>query len=212
MLYISRYVGKDYFGVVDTDDNVEEVVSREYLSALCKDKGITVEGIIPRRMGEDIIRVVQPESTRNKLQTKLKVLKRIEVLQRGSIITAINWQDRDIKEPVSIRLSDFGTMCADFLFMNHLSTDIEASNVKFILDDNIEYSTYAFNRLQGSFVVGPHGIGATFDLTELCDAVANRVYGMLVTKYQGCSLGSVSDNMKRKAKMMAKYYKQIYGG
>ena len=46
MLYISRCVGREKWGVVDTDDYVETIVDRKQLYEACLVDGLDIKGVV----------------------------------------------------------------------------------------------------------------------------------------------------------------------
>ena len=79
MLYISRFVYKDHVGVVDSDDDKEEIVNNSSLYHLCCDLGLDIEGVElftdnMKFLYVGRVHVCQPLSTISVKQSKAKTL------------------------------------------------------------------------------------------------------------------------------------------
>ena len=108
MLYISRIVDQVNYGVVDTDDNKESFVDMRELKEAVLTHNLHIEGVEIHRNGfELIVTPWQPPETCTRLQTKLKVLKGIDVRTYRNYISAIVVDSRVCNEQAVIRLSDF---------------------------------------------------------------------------------------------------------
>ena len=178
MLYISRFVGQDHYGVVDTDDGDESIVSLSELYRLVYDVGLNILGTMPNKaksMPESSVHVFQPLDTVTRLQTKTKVLQGVDVKTYGEMITSISWVRDDIKEPVTLRLSDFGTRCADYILDRNELSDRHV--ITLVLDEGISYSFCAFRRrFYRAFPNGVFGVGCVLDIRELTDQTAGQLY------------------------------------
>lgn len=172
MLYLSRYIGTDNFGVVDTDDGHETVCSyKEVLSAVSECK-LDIAGAekLKRFAYVGYIRPVQPaqpDSLLSKLQVKTSVLLHTDVcVYRGSIASLVT-ANYDIKEPVEIRLSDFGDGCWDgFLRGNKWWGH---HRVTLIFDDKIHLTDLSLylSVNDDAHSLGVDGAGFMFDLREV---------------------------------------------
>lgn len=181
MLYVSRYVHPKGYGVVDTDDDVEEIVPRDDLYLACCTLGMRIEGVFTEEddTGFRYISyagVFQPKETQTQLQLKTKLLKHVDVLTYKSMITHFRWQCDEISEPVTIRLSDFGTVLADYSL-----TSVAPANrhvVTFVFDDKISLGGNNFCLCtDSSLSIGVNGIGVKLDLHEVTnDLLARQIY------------------------------------
>ena len=174
MLFVSRRVGYDKFGVVDSDDGVEEVVGYGVLLKVV-DLGIDVKGIdlFDNRFAQSALFAVKPyqlPETVTPLQTKTSMLRHVDVIVYKSSIVGIVTHPWDIQSPVSLRLSDFGTHCAEgFLRDNE---KIGKHKVTLILDDNIYLDDLSLSLASNDsgFSLGVEGAGFVFDLREVTSA------------------------------------------
>lgn len=217
MLYVSRYIGQEQYGIVDTDDNVEEMADYFKICHLCQRVGLKIAGVdfdyFKRSAGK--IHVYQPKSTVTPLQVKTKTLKHIVVTVYKNIITSVTWNIEDITKPVSLRLSDFGTYCADFLLDAVVKTLAQGiinadkykpnQKVTIILDNKLEYSAGAFGSYGYDFSVLDR-INVVFDLRELDDERATRVYDMLFENSEVVTFKNIVDNDERVVKMRGIHY------
>lgn len=171
MLFISRYVGAGMYGLVDTDDGGEEIVTKIVIEK-AKQSGVVVYG------AEDItnVRVYQPESTRTMLQIKTITLSHIDVKTYKNKITSVNILS-GIKKPVILRLSDFGTVCTDYILIgNKPATRLK---VLMVLDDKIGFSKSTFWTAPSLTL---RQMGIALDIHELSDDTAIVVYKGLYFK------------------------------
>lgn len=201
MLFISRLIGYHNYGVVDTDDGVEEVVDMQELYHLVIELGLEIYGVVPSggAIMENRIFVYQPEETLTQLQLKTMMLKQVHIKVWNNIITSIRWNGKTSEEIVDIRLSDYGIGVADFALARNAS--FGGYKVNLILDDKVEYSYYAFKRRYYEHtLVGKNGIGVIFDLRELSDSKAEQIYKMLYFD-KNEMLGSVHDSAERMDRM-----------
>lgn len=179
MLYVSRRIGARKLGIVDTDDNTESIVSSrqvaEALQAGLKIEGIEVLDEKHRKHGTVFsvnIRVYQSEDNVSRLQAKTSVIKGVSVITSGNLITGIRWKQDTIVKGTSIRLSDFGTECSDFLFYGSpISGEIVLTVV---LDDTVKLSKKALER----FVV----CGVAIDITSVTkQSIVRQVYSEYIS-------------------------------
>lgn len=196
MLFISRYVGAGMYGLVDTDDGCEEIVTKITIEN-AKKSGVVIHG------AEDIanVMVYQPESTRTMLQIKTITLSHIDVKTYKNKITSVNILS-GIKKPVIIRLSDFGTVCADYILIaNKPATRLK---VLMVLDDKVGFG-------KGTFWTAPsltlRQMGIALDIHELSDDTAIVVYkGLYFKLNKQCFEGIVDtdDRFKYMTELVAR--------
>lgn len=186
MLFISRYVGTGLYGVADTDDNTEEVVTKSVIEK-SQASGVAIRG------AENIhnIRIYQPESTRTALQAKTITLSHIDVKTYGNKITSVDILS-GITKPVTIRLSDFGTVCANYILMaNKPATQ---HKVTIIVDDNVGFNKSTF-WVAPSLSLRQQGIA--LDIHELSDDTAIVVYKGLYFRLNNRCFDGLVDNKER---------------
>lgn len=208
MLFISRYVmvgNERHYGVVDTDDDTEQIVSLSDLHD-CRHYGIDIKGaryIIHNDSGTiryelSHLRVYNSHTTVNKQMAKLKTLAGVDIVLYRHMITQITWDIGKFTRDIVIRLSDFGTFCADWIFYG-LATVIPDPKytITFILDDNVEFST-------SSFMMIPHVeyeeyvmAGVRFDVRELSDENAKTFYTCMLREINDFSVAKLNKDRKK---------------
>lgn len=235
MLFVSRYVWRDreftdrgdatdkiLFGVVDTEDDVEEVVAWrdiEKASSVCGLDIAGVDVVLPSRS----VRVITPwqdPTTASVMQVKSSVLWHTEVTVWGSHVTAVTWHSDRIVSPVTLRLSDFGDYCEDCILYDNFGSgsvsptgEIGAHKITFVLDDKVRVTPDTF-RVGGTSmsVLGKGGLGVVLDLREVTDdSVADVVYGSLY-RYYGNPLDSVIDTPERYNRVQEDWSKRRRNG
>lgn len=196
MLYISRRVGGSKYAIVDTDDNTEEVISLRDLGQIL-DLGLEVKGVEVietfRRNGQDRIRVkidvYQNAAYATTRQAKLNVLKGVEIKTSGNIVTSISLRDKELAADTVIRLSDFGSECADCIFVRSGFRNTPTLTV--ILDDKIKLKSKS---LDMACYAGIH-----FDLTEVTNPkVVQYAYHEWLSGHGSLTLAQyITDNKER---------------
>lgn len=180
MLFISRYirdVDSINYGLVDTETGVEEIAdwSRIWRLVIKQNKAISGVDIVGNTV---VMSVYQEPSTATLTQVKLKMLRHVDVKTYKNMITSIKWDIHKIKSPVRIRLSDFGTICADYtMFENEGHSD--GLKVIIIFDDKIKFNKTFFDISHVSNLTY-HGVA--FDFCELDDENAAKAYTHLYTQ------------------------------
>ena len=178
MLYISRRIGVNKWCVVDTEDGTEEAVSiNELEEAVCK-MGIEIKGVDttvpPGRKARGLrvyrVNVYQNVDCMRASQMKMNIINGVDIKTNGTEVTSVSWQKLNGRKPVSVRLSDYGASCADYLFSDIREYAYGAESfLTLILDDKIKVRNKSFKRC-GTF-------GILFDLRELSDdRMAECVY------------------------------------
>lgn len=211
MLFISRYIGEEHQGVVDTDDGDEQVSTINDIIEAVLVYNIPIFGITANDL---IIRPYQPPETKTQLQLKTELLSFVKITVWNDIITNISWDSRKIKNPVSIRLSDFGLYLADFVFRgNDVSGD---HKVTLIFDDKLlQVQPFSLQPLVAPRPVkGRDTVGVRFDLREVHDnALATSVYNSIMSSVQGQNrfgfveiFESILDEQERKYKLLRMTY------
>ena len=213
MLYISRYIGPDQYGVVDTDDGVEQVISfTELYGAVCLDR-LSIAGapIVHNTLADKNIVVCQPPDTISRVQAKAKVLLKVDVKCYKSMITSIIWNRSSDEDLVDIRLSDYGTCVADYVLARNVA--FGGYKVCLIFDDKLTYCTNAFRRRYFERdLIGKNGVGAVFDLRELSDGNAAILYDMLYSGAKDNIPGGIIDQAERMDKFTYNHYHKYLNG
>ena len=229
MLYISRHVYSDSggsdryspvhgyetkhrFGVADTEDGVEEIVTRDDLEYLVRQVGLDISGVYT--IGD--LKVIsgafpyQNPYTASVLQTKLHVMYNIDVSVHNNQITSILWDEVYGADSLSLRLSDFAPFCGDMLlYGNDVRSRFEMT---LVFDDKLEsMSEYSFRLdcgLRESMWLDRHtkrGMNIVFDIREVTrEDLAFQLYKQ-VSLYRGCPLETILDNEERKTRMLDWY-------
>lgn len=177
MLYVSRVILNNelYFGVVDTDDGVEDIVEKYDLFDIVNQNGLRVHGVEPDEFGVLTVRPYQLPRYRSPNQVKFTVMYGVTIVTWRDMITALLWTpDSVLNPPVSLRLSDFGKCVGDCVFLH--TAICGKHKVTIILDDSIEFTENSF---WFGNVSAPSrmSLGTVFDLRDVSsDIRASYVY------------------------------------
>lgn len=192
MYYISRRVGVNRFGVIDTEDGHEDVLTGEEIQEAVLSLGIDIKGVEshfrprngkPTNRKYVTISVYQNEECMQTRQIKLSVLQGLELKVNGDEITSVFWKSLKDKNPCTVRLSDYGTRCADYLFSEVKEYAYGAKSfLTIVLDDKIEVKGKTFKNC------GEYGI--VVDIREVTNPrTAECVYKELLTsRYMSATL------------------------
>lgn len=217
MLFISRYVavhGDHHYGVVDSEDNVEEVVSVQELEKAVNN-GITIAGVeVAKRCDADdyyisTVSIYWGTLLKTPASAKAYTLYGIEIYAWNGYLSKIFWNSARITSPVSLKLSDYGhTLCDYFLSSVQISSFTELKyDMIFVLDDSVAVSPNAFY-INGRKYTIPFVGRLVVDLTQVTrDSSAEVVYaGMrkVIALNKDNSLCAIRDNAER--------YNRLIGG
>lgn len=207
MLYISRFVSSKKYGVIDTDDGVEAIATIEELEDAVLKCGVEIKGVTPGRADRiginkgrnwiEKVEVWQPVDTMTRAQTKLNILSGVDIKVAGDKIAAIVIKDVNMAKGRTLRLSDFGSSCGDYLLRNSVRT--ANSVVTIVLDDKIAITGKALDDFRY------HGV--VVDLTSVTrKKTVEFVYKQLMATSQSLVVWSdkVIDSRER-----SDYYKAI---
>lgn len=167
VLYISRYVGRYSYGVVDTDDDSESVVFTDVLERAVVKNKLNIEGVVladRNSSGEcriDSVRPYQMPEYATQLTVKTQALHGVEVVLWKDSIASISrksWCNQ-----TSIRLSDYCTKCYERIFT--LLPTNATKQLRVVLDDKIKIMDKTFSRGNYSF----SDIKVSFDVKEVTD-------------------------------------------
>lgn len=204
MLYVSRMLSRSQVCVVDTDDGVEEILNGGELVRCLRDYGLEIKGVtLHNKNGRFSVTATpcQPDDTISTFQVKQKLLRGVDVKVSGDIITSIQWTD-SVPQPVSVRLSDFGTKCADYLFWwEGLCTN---EKLTLIFDDKMSATSKSLKFLSV--------LRVKVDLREVTnDKLARLIYKAFGESYKGRYLSGtdypfyIIDNEER-----LKFWQAVY--
>jgi hypothetical protein len=209
MLYISRKISNEKYGVVDTDDNVEEIVTFNELSHYVIDLGVEINGVrVSQTRGltpKKFISTVVPYAyTTDAKAVKLKVIKGVEISAHNGVIGKIII-NRDAQSKSPINLSDYGTKVENYAFS---ITGKPLEPITFIFDNNLNINSIAFSSINGYPDIANYIHCDVRGITN--EKVAKAVYmGCMhktswVSSYEPESFGISDDNIARKD-----YYKAM---
>lgn len=154
MLYLSRVIDTEralrelnrdvehpLYGVVDTDDDVEEFVTYDELIGIVHYDGITIEGVVPF-MGCGIAETVaiipyQDMRYATKSQVKTKVLLGVDIRVFKGEIAHIIVNTSVAPDSVRIKLSDFGSYIGNAFYVDF--TDGPRKSLVLCFDDKIQF-------------------------------------------------------------------------
>lgn len=201
MLYISRRIGANKAGVVDTDDGVEQIISLyQFGSSMYKKLGVRGCTFTGMYQSSVIVLPYQPDETRSPIQLKSRLLTGVDVKVYNDIVTNINLSTV-LNPPVTIRLSDFGSKCSDCLLLGNKDTGRHI--ITLVFDNKISVGDDAFRRDIEIIGLGVQGVGVKFDLREVEDV--SKIYSGLI-RFNGWQiLSSVIDHRERFDSMVRMY-------
>lgn len=198
MLYISRLVHGFTvlkYGVVDTEDGKEEVVSNSDLYCYCQEYDLTIRGCIPDepKVGFSMNGVFpfQHPDYMTKAQAKLFMLYGIELTLWKDMITRIAWEPSEIKEPIELRLSDYGGRLGDYIFAGLACS--ATHKVTVVLDDNINFNDQSLHTYSPFFLC-LDSYGLKYDIRDMQDKEKVRAIYRMVDEVPGRS-GSFPDEL-----------------
>ena len=204
MLFVSRYIGTDKYGVVDTDDGVEDIVSPTEIGQAVNFLFIKIAGVNPS-LG--ITRPYQSLGTKTVFQTKLLALHGVDTTVWSDMITSIRFDQHLETRSAELKLSDLGTSIGDFVLRgNTVSGELKLT---LVFDDKlVSVEEYAFSPLTTK-ATSLSGLGVVFDLRGVKrEALAKSVYRSLMLgggkkkKYIDAKvLDSIKDDAMRKIRM-----------
>lgn len=212
MLYISRAVGHGSFGVIDTDDGVEEVVPTHEIVSLCKPGiGLEIKGVKLTANGSVYsIRPYQLPEEATRHQVKTQLLQHVDIRTYQGAITGIFWHANLIKTPVTIRLSDYGESCGDGVLIGNDAD--RCHKITLVLDDKIRICEASF-RMPFGTSLGPSGIGVVFDVREMSNGPS--VYNVYQSVFRFSDdpdlFESLIDHSERMKRMLDRQYGKTAG-
>lgn len=177
MLFVSRYYRYSSYGVVDTDDGVEEIVSVDTIKQAVFQYGLDIKGVTStpgsKRVRAHLLNILayQRECDLSAAQVKLLTLSGVELTTYCGLITSLRWRNYKGREPLQIRLSDYGTEVADRIFYGNLDT--QPHSITLILDDKLKLNQFSFDcngLLNHHRVLGRYGLGVKLDIREVTDS------------------------------------------
>lgn len=210
MLYVSRFVSRFSYGIVDTDDGKEEVVASHDVTRAVQNLGLTIMGvettedsIVPNLMVVNEINPWQAPSTCTTAQTKMLMLNGIEVVAYKGAVSHIRYET--LHHSASLRVADFGNCLLDrFMYGNKAQP---GKKLTIVLDDSISFSKHSFMQW-GSGAGGScwKDYGIYFDLRAVNDeAKLHQIYYEITLGLNAASnLDIIIDSNARKEAMVEK--------
>lgn len=150
MFYISRKVSHNTYGVVDTDDSVEDIMNKKELQRAVAHSMFKIEGVeteYDSKSGFWRIKSIEPlecgiHSTAK--TAKLAALHGIDMKLVGDRIISLSWDRYVYDKDFVLVLSDYATSCSDgIIYTSTLGKSAEPLLIK--LDDNIQFTKSTFN-------------------------------------------------------------------
>lgn len=151
MLYISRPIASIQYGVVDTDDGTESVVTFAEITEIVTGLLIHIEGAVTgfsAHGGLAIRRIecYQDEQYVTREVLKAKMLLGVEVRLFRNEITYISVCKTGFRDNTRLRLSDYASRISGRVGVHYASAAMGLKNtLVLVLDDNIEVLTEAFD-------------------------------------------------------------------
>lgn len=140
MLYISRSLGSSRYGVADTDDDTEEIVTWGQLSDLVIRLKLDIKGaVLGKNSGGVFLSVAEPYQDMRQytnLQVKTKTLLGVDVRTYHNEIVRIIINGEVAKADTTIRLSDFGKVMSNNVSIVRINAEGD-KKLTFVFDDKI---------------------------------------------------------------------------
>lgn len=169
MLYVSRKIGANKFGVFDTDDGTEDILTLKELKHIVLDLGLEITGVASRdkvysskgrtRVIESIKPYMPPEAETRGI-VRVKILYGVEIRINAGCIVSVQWNNAEYKNR-TLRLSNFGTSCGADIFSEMVERykyeDVGESGLTIVIDDKLEVDKKTFK--------GITLLDVTFDLS-----------------------------------------------
>lgn len=196
MLYVSaihNFVVGCMVYVTDTDDNVEEIYSKEELQSIVRGySSITIQGIVIDSVSRDIVDIRLCDEVSKAKITKLTVLYGLELQVINGVVCYIT-ANKSYNADLRLRLSDYGSFCEDDLLSGFRPRE---GSLTLVLDDKINVSKGTFNPITSSRV--------KIDLHEVTDeSKLNTVYFSLL---DNAGIQSVQEHILDEADRKELYY------
>lgn len=207
MFYISRKIGTNKYGVVDTEDGREDIFTLNELKEMCCGMRIPIEGVTTfvsnyRTGNLNIggVSVYQPAETSSVRQTKLNALFGVQIKTMDDTVVSIVIRDARQSSERPVRLSDYGSKCAKYLFHDNCRS-LSGTRLTLVLDDNIWICGKAFKDFVECDVV--------IDLREVSnDKQAELVYRDMLHSY-GVSAATLHQHIIDKPERMD-FWRAVY--
>ena len=163
MLILKKQLTEIKYEVLDTDDDVVEIATRDNLIRYVKDLGLKIQGVDIDAKGYVTF---NPQYNYSIKETKFKVLKGIDIhVENGELV---NLTYNESLQDTTIKLSDYCNFIAPHCFKPSFGIKTN-SHITLILDNSLDFKSFSFI---DCFYCGVIKI----DVTALSDKKADYVY------------------------------------
>lgn len=141
MLYVSRVIPVGKFGVVDTDDGVETVVSWMDIRRYVRDYHLEIMGVEVKQTDHGlVVGAVEPYQAKehySALQAKTQALRGVDIHTYNGEITGIYINCKLIKNGYVLHLSKYGKSVTQGVIIRHTNKEYFQNRVVIVLDNGI---------------------------------------------------------------------------
>lgn len=215
MLYVSRRVGDESVGVVDTDDGIEEIHEINVLRWSLDGTDLRVHGFDFGMKLSPIIRPYQVPDLVTKEQAKLRTLFNIDTSVYKGILTNFICDSIALVRDVTISVSDICKGLGSCAFAgNRFGIDHGAYRAILVMDDTITFAENALCFPESDFYSDSClDSYVAFDLREMRDIGRVRAFYKQAAQYDMSDLFSslsslIIDNSDRKQALIRWAYDQ----
>lgn len=198
------------YGVVDTDDGKEQLVSQQDLAYSTCMLNMSIAGTA---IGKDsstgkktLLRAApyQLDRTRSANQKKLASLYGVDLVIYNGAVVGINYDGTKMSKPATIHISQFCDSLGDYLLMAVYPCRRHALTV--VLDDNVKFSPYSLCGY-ASYPPGVSCLGAKFDIRDVSNVGAAYYMYQMLYRFGGVDSirGSLIDEPSRMTSMLIKF-------
>lgn len=150
MLYISRWTSSGEVGIVDTDDNVEELVSISELSHIVN-RGVTIAGVTFLGVPEKSkilppirdVSVYQPDASKAQWQHRIRLLLGVDTCVYNFSLVYIGWDTQQYKAGTIFRPSQFCKSLGSYIF-GFGDFRQRTKKMTLVLDDSLTVDKFTF--------------------------------------------------------------------
>lgn len=163
MLILKKQLTEIKYEVLDTDDNVVEVDTRDNLIRYVKDLGLKIQGVDVDAKGYVTF---NPQYNYSIKETKFKILRGVDIhVENGELV---NLSYNESLQDTTIKLSDYCNFIAPHCFKPSFCIKTN-SHIILILDNSLEFKSFSFIDCFYCGVI-------KMDITALSDKKAEYVY------------------------------------
>lgn len=163
MLILKKQLTEIKYEVLDTDDNVVEIDTRDNLIRYVKDLGLKIQGVDVDAKGYVTF---NPQYNYSIKETKFKILRGIDIhVENGELV---NLSYNESLQDTTIKLSDYCNFIAPHCFKPSFGIKTN-SHITLILDNSLEFKSFSFIDCFYCGVI-------KMDITALSDKKAEYVY------------------------------------